>query len=711
MKVTRRAFLASVAASGGALTLGFALRAGPATATGSAPAEINAWIVTNPDNSVIIRIARTEMGQGVLTALPMLVAEELGCDWRQVRPEYATAHESLRRKRPWGDMSTGGSRSVRASQLALRQAGATAREMLIAAAAEQLKVAASECKADNGLVAHAPTGRSVRYGEIAEAAARQMPPKNVRLKPPSEWQLIGTPQRQLNALSKINGEAVYGIDVKLPGLLHAAIKHCPHFGGVLRSFDGDAVRAMPGIKQMVALEDAVAVVADHWWQAQQALQALPVVWSKAEQATSSSSASIAAFVAGGLDAEDADTGREQGDAEALIAKAKRRVTADYSVPFLAHMTLEPQNCTAHVTAKKVEVWAPTQNAESALGTAAAAAGVPPNRVVLHRTMLGGGFGRRGATQDFVREAVAIAKQVGRPVKLIWSREEDVRRDFYRPIAMARMTAALGADGMPEALKVRIAGQSIMAALAPGGMLATVDKHFLEGFTEDMPYAVENYLVDYAMRNTQVPVGFWRSVNYSQNVFFRESFVDEMAHAAGADAYAYRRALLNNEPRWLAALDAVTKAADWDKPRDKGVGRGIAINGAYGTVCAQVVDASVENGKVRVHRVVSAIDCGHVVNPLGVEMQTESAVAEGLSAALYGGIEIADGGVTQSNFHDYPLLRMDEMPRVQTVIVKGTASWGGVGETPLPPVAPALCNALFAATGKRIRALPIANFSF
>ena len=711
--VHRRAFLASAAAAGGVLTFGFALPSALGRSSAPDPAsEINAWIIITPDDTVIIRVARTEMGQGVFTALPMLVAEELGCDWEKVRPEYVAAHENARRGRVWGDMSTAGSRSVRASQLALRQAGATAREMLIAAAAAQWGVPASECAALSGVVAHAGSGRSARFGALAEAAAKQAPPATVRLKSPAEWILIGTPQSQIDSPSKITGEAVYGVDVSLPGMLHAAILHCPHFGGSVRAVDTSAIAAMPGVHRVVTLDDAVAVVAEHWWQAQQAVQALPVVWERGEDAAGASSADIAAFVREGLDAEDAEVGYEIGDAAAALSTGLRQVTAEYAVPFLAHATLEPQTCTAHVTRDLVEIWAPTQNAETALATAALAAGMPASKVIVHRTMVGGGFGRRGAVHDFVHEAATIAKQVGRPVKLIWSREEDIRHDFYRPVAMARLSAALDANGLPAALKVRVAGQSVMASLTPAGGTSGIDRYLVDGLLEEMPYAVPNYRVDYAMRNTQVPVGFWRSVNLSQNIFFRESFIDELAHAASRDPYEYRRALLAGEPRWLAVLDAVAQKARWGETPSPNSAHGIAINASFGSICAQVVEASVsESGQVRVHRVICALDCGHVVNPLGIEAQVESAVAEGLGAALYSGIEIVDGGVAQSNFHDYPQLRMSEMPRVETVLVRGHNGWGGVGETPLPPLAPALCNALFAATGQRVRSLPLAKHDF
>jgi isoquinoline 1-oxidoreductase subunit beta len=435
---------------------------------------------------------------------------------------------------------------------------------------------------------------------------------------------------------------------------------------------------------------------------------LPVTWDCGDNA-GVSSGSIREEVRAGLSASDARVGRSDGDVDRALALAARRIEADYEVPFLAHATMEPQNCTAHVTAEQAEIWAPTQDGETALAIAADASGLPPGKVVVHKMMLGCGFGRRGIFQDFVRQAVLIAKEVGQPVKLVWTREEDIRHDFYRPVAAARMTGGLDADGTPIAWKIRTAGQSIIAAVSPRVMQFGVDRNFLQGLLEDMPYDVPNYRVDFAMRNTHVPVGVWRSVNHSQNAFFKEGFVDELAHAAGSDPYLFRRKLLAKKPKQLAVLDAVAAKAEWGSALPPGVFRGIAIHDSQNSICAQVVEASVaSDGGVHVHRVVSAIDAGHVVNPLTVELQTESAVVYGLTAALYGEITIANGQVEQSNFNDYPMLRLVDMPRVETVIVASGGFWGGVGETPVPPLAPALCNAIFFATGKRIRSLPLKN---
>jgi isoquinoline 1-oxidoreductase subunit beta len=707
--VDRRLFLVSVAAVGGALALGFEIPFGArAVQASSSPREITAWIVIEPDETVIIRVAKSEMGQGSFTALPMLVAEELECDWSKVKAEFAPPHENRRRDRVWGNMSTGASRSISASHNDLRRAGATARAMLVAAAAARWSVPETECAAARGVITHGPSGRTITFGRIAAAAADIAPPAQVALKDPKDWTLIGTRQKRLDVADKITGRPIYAIDVQLPNMLHAAIVQCPVFKGTLKSVDETKLAGMKGIRQVVKLPDAVAVVADSWWRAKKAAEVLAPTWDVGDNSSVSSS-TISANLHEALSAADARVGRNDGDVERALGEAVKRIEADYKVPFLAHATMEPQNCTAHVTADLVEIWVPTQDGETALAIAADAADLPPGKVVVHKMMLGGGFGRRGIFQDFVRQAVLIAKEAGQPVKLVWTREEDVRHDFYRPVAAARMTAGLDANGMPVAWKIRTAGQSIIAAVSARVMQFGVDRNFLQGLLEDMPYDVPNYLVDFAMRNTHVPVGVWRSVNHSQNAFFKESFVDEMAYAAGADPYLFRRKLLAKKPKELAVLEAAATHAGWDTSPPQGVFRGIALHNSQNSICAQVVEVSVgTDGKVGVHRVVSAIDPGHVVNPLTVELQTESAIVYGLAAVLYGEITIRDGRVEQANFHDYPMLRLAEMPRVETVIVASGGFWGGVGETAVPPLAPALCNAIFSATGKRIRSLPLKN---
>jgi isoquinoline 1-oxidoreductase beta subunit len=707
-QITRRAFIVSVAALGGGMALGVRL---PAAAIGraeaaSGPAEVTAWVVIQPDDTVVIRVARSEMGQGITTSLPMLVAEELECDWSKVRAEFPRPDENLQRKRVWGEMSTGGSRSVRTSQEYLRKAGAAAREMLIAAAAAQWNVPAAECQAANSVVTHKPSGRSLRYGALAEAAAKVPPPADPKLKDPKDWRLIGTPQKRLDTTDKVTGKPLYGIDVRVPGMLYAAILQCPVFGGSPRSYDEAKVRGLKGVRRVVRLPNAVAVVADSWWQAKKAADALPVSWDEGQNGRVSS-AEIAALLKGGLAAQEAAVVRKDGNVDGAFAQAAKRIEAEYAAPFLSHATMEPQNCTAHVTPEKAEIWVSTQNGEAALAAAAAAAELPPENIVVHKMMLGGGFGRRGAVQDYVHQAVLIAKAVGQPVKLVWTREEDTRHDFYRPAAMARFAAGLDASGMPIAWRVRVTGPSIIANLFPQRLTNGVDQSSANGFTDEMAYQVPNYEVSYAMRTTHVPVGFWRSVNHSQNGFFRECFIDEMAHAAGQDPYQYRRKLLSNDPVRLAVLDAAAQKAGWSTPAPPGMARGIALVEAYGSLCAQVAEASVsDSGEVKLHRVVAAIDTGHVVNPEILRAQLESAIVYGLTAALYDAITIENGRVAQGNFDDYEMLRLAGMPAVETVLVPSGGFWGGGGEPGVPPLAPALCNAIFAATGKRIRSLPL-----
>ena len=713
-ELDRRSFLVAAGAAGGGLALGFAVPFASAPAVSPTRAaggpEITCWVVIAPDDAVTIRIAHAEMGQGALTGLAMLVAEELECDWARVRTEFVSPTENLLRAQVWGDTSTGASRSIASSQHYLRRAGATAREMLIAAAAARWSVPASQCTALNGKVSHTPSGRSATFGALAAAAAKLAPPADVAVKPPQAWKLAGTPKKRLDVFDKVTAKPVYAIDVRLPDMLYAAIVQCPVFGGTLKSVDENSIAAMRGARGVVRMADAVAVVADSWWRARRAADALRVNWDDRGNGRVSST-TIASAVRDALAAPASQIGRADGDAAAALPRATRRLSADYAVPFLAHATMEPQTCTAHVRPDGVEIWAPCQDPATALVTAALAAGVPNEKVVVHRMMLGGGFGRRGAIQEFVRQAVVIAKEFRQPVKLLWSREQDIAHDLYRPCGMARLVAGLGADGMPIAWTIRLAGPSFVAALVPGFGANIIDRSFVSGLVdaEEMPYDVPNYLIDYVVTSTSVPLGVWRAINYTQNAFYKECFVDEMAYAAGIDPYLYRRRLLADSPKNLAVLDAAAKQADWGGPLPTGVYRGIALNAACGSYCAQVVEVSIgADGRLRVHRVVSALDPGHVVNPLSIEMQTQGAIVYALAAALYGEITVRDGGAEQSNFDAYQMLRLAEAPKVETVIVPSGDFWGGVGEPPVPPLAPALCNAIFAATGKRLRSLPLKN---
>jgi isoquinoline 1-oxidoreductase beta subunit len=712
LKLTRREFLVRSTAAGGGLLLGFYLPVtGPLAADGAPPSdqpqsvEVNAWIVIQPDNRVLIRVARSEMGQGIFTALPMLIAEELGCDWDSVQAEYAAASDNLRRDNVYVTMSTGGSRSVRGSQEYLRKAGAAARELLIAAAAQRWGVAAAECLAENSRVMHPASERKLSYGELAAEAARLPAPEIVFLKDPDEWTLIGKPVKRLDVPDKVAGRPVFAADVEVPGMLHAAIRACPVFGGQLKQFDAAAMDKRPGVKHVVALEDAVAVVADSWWHAQQALDALPVEWDAAGNGKLDDE-HIRAVLEDGLTSKDTVIGAERGDVAALLRTPGRQIEATYYAPYLAHATMEPMTCTAHVRDDGVEVWAPTQNASATLKAAARAANVDPLKVEVHNTQLGGGFGRRGAFQDSVEQAVRIAKQVGRPVKLFWTREEDMQHDFYRPASMARLTAAIDTDGHLVGLKTRVSAPSILASARPSAMRGTLDPVALQGFA-DQPYAVPNLLAEYTLRELSVPVGFWRSVNHSQNAFFRECFLDQVARQSGQDPYKFRSGLLADAPRQLAVLKTVADTAGWGRPLPEHSYRGIALETSYGSHCAQVAEVRLnEDGSFKLLRVVCAIDPGHVVNPDTVEAQVESAIVYGLTAALFGEISLKDGRVAQGNFHDYPMLLLKDMPAIETRIVASGGFWGGIGEPPLPPIAPALCNALYAATGQPIHALPL-----
>ncbi len=707
--VSRRSFLVGIGAVGGGLWLGFHLPPGNGAAVAAAAeaAEINAWIVIEPDDTVRIRVARSEMGQGSFTALPMLVAEELECDWNKVKAEYASVAEHLRRNRVYVTFSTGGSRSIRSSHEFLRQAGAAAREMLIAAAAQRWNVPTSECRAANSVITHQPTGRTVTFGAVAEAAARLTPPKSFALKPPTQWKLIGKPVNRFDTPDKVLGKPVFGVDVRLPDMLYAAIRQCPVFGGSLKSYDEGSVRGRKGVRQVVPLPNAVAVVAESWWQAKQAVEAMSVTWDEGGNAKVNN-ADILAFLREGLTAKDVAVARNDGDVQAALGKAAKVVEAEYFAPFLAHATMEPMNCAARVSADRFEIWAPTQNAEATLAAAAEALGMPATKGEVHVTFLGGGFGRRGATQDFTRQAATIAKAVGKPVKLLWTREEDIQHDHYRPVSLAKLTAGLDGSGMPTAWLLRVAGQSIIAGLAPQRVANGLDLNFLEGL-HDLPYGIPNLRVEYAMRNTHVPVGFWRSVNHTQNAFFKECFLDEMAHAAGQDPYQYRRRLLTGKARELNVLDTAAQKAGWGQPLPSGVFRGIALNESYGSHCAEVAEVSVgPKGEVRVRRVVAAIDPGYVVNPATVSAQAEGSIVYALTAALYGEITIKAGRVAQSNFGDYEMLHIDEMPAVEVYPVPTGGFWGGVGEPFTPPLFPAVCNAVFAATGKRVRSLPLKN---
>ena len=716
----RKFILRSAAAAGGGLALGFNLPFGlsgaAAQTAAAAGTEINAWVFVKPNDTCVIRIARSEMGQGTITGLAQLVVEELECDWKKVATEQFTAGQNLARKRVWGEMSTGGSRGIRISQDYVRRGGAAARMMLLQAAADQWNVPVGEVTVANGVITHAASQRSTTYGRVAGAAARLTPPdpKSIQLRDPKQWKIAGRPMKRLDTADKLNGTKIYSIDLKLPGMLHAAVKACPVFGGKLVSYDESKLSGRPGVHRVVKVNDStVGVVANTWWRAKTALDALPIVWDEGAGATQSS-ATIAARLKEGLTASGEPlAGWQEGDALKAIEGAAKKVEAVYSTPFLAHATMEPMNATAKVTPDRVEVWVPTQNAEASLAAATEEAGLPLDRGEVYKLDLGGGFGRRGGTQDYTRQAVAIAKQFpGVPVKLIWTREEDQAHDFYRPISQCKLSAGVDESGKLVGLHIRVSGQSINAFLNPQGIKDGKDMRQLQGLSKEpgdaqFGYTVPNLLIEYAMRNTHVPVGPWRGVNTNQNGVYLECFMDEVARAAGQDPLEFRRALMANHPKHLAVLNAAADKAGWGKPLPAGVHRGIAQFMGYGSYSAAVAELSVsDKGQVRVHRMVLALNCGHAVNPDQIAAQVEGSVAYGLTATLYGECSVENGRMVESNFHNYPIMRLAEMPKVETVIVPSYDFWGGVGEPTISVVAPSVMNAIYAATGKPVRSLPL-----
>jgi len=715
--VSRRTFLKQSAAIGGGLAVG----AGPLGVFAQKAAdgvEINAWVLVRPDDGIVIRYARSEMGQGSMTSAPMLVAEELECDWKRVKIEYASANASVKRKRAWGDMASVGSRTIRNSQEYLRKAGATAREMLVAAAAKQWNVPASECTAQNSFITHGPSKRRVSFGKVAEAAAKLDAPKEVKLKDPKEWKLIGKPIKRVDIPDTVMGRQRYGIDTQLDGMLYAAISQCPVFGGKVKAMDDSKVQGRRGIVKVLNVETFVAVVGDNWWRAKEALRDVHIEWDVGANG-SASTATLMDFYRGGLDAkEDIAVARKDGDFDQAFAGAAKKLEAEYWTPYLAHSCMEPMGCTAVVKDGKVDVWTSTQNAEASLATAASAAGVPLENVEVHRTQLGGGFGRRGGAQDFVRQGVLIAKAMdGKPVKMLWTREEDTQHDFYRPASLIRMKAALDDAGNPTAWYSRVSATSIIATLPklplrpPLAPAEGVDPQSVASIF-DLPHSIPNVRVEYAQRNAFVPVGFWRTVGHSQNPFVRESFMDELAVAAGKDPFEYRRALLQKSPKDLGILEATAKAAGWGSPLPAGVFRGIAETEGYGSYTCAVCELSVDkNGEVSVRRLVLGIDPGYAVNPDNIQAQMQGSAVFMLTAMFWGEITIKEGRVEQSNFHDYRMMKLREMPKVEVVLAPSGGFWGGVGEPGQASIAPAVCNAIFAATGKRVRSLPLKNHGF
>ena len=685
--VDRRNFLRAGAGGIAGLLIGCYLpeRRKLAADTATAGNKLNAWVLVGNDDTVTLYIHKAEMGQGTVTSLSMLLAEELECDWSKIRTEFPGVDRAY-----GGFQGVVGSQSIRTSYVSLRQAGAQAREMLVAAAAAKWGVDKSACRAEKSTVINSQTGGRLTYGSLAEAAAKLPVPANVTLKDPAQFQIVGKARKRLDTPGKVDGSIAFGIDVRLPNMLYAVVERCPVFGGTAAGFDDSRTRATPGVKSVVKISNGVAVIADSTWAAMEGRRKLAVQWDEGKVAAYSTpdiTKSFADAVAAG-----APPLRNVGDAAGVLASASKKIEAVYQTPYLAHAPMEPLNCTAWVRSDGADVWASTQMQSMAQQIAAQKSGLPQAKVQIHTEYMGGGFGRRGGV-DYIGEAVEVAKAVDVPVKVTWSREDDMRHDTYRPASYCRFAGAVDAEGWPVAWTASIACPAFAGANTS-----------TEG-VRDNPYTIPNFAVDYHDVNPGIPVSYWRSVGYSQNCFFGESFLDEMAHAGGKDPVEVRRRFLDKNPRLLAALELAAQKADWGKPLPAGHGRGVSVVNNIGSNTVQIAEVSVEKGKVKVHRVVCAVDCGAVVNPAGVAQQIASGIAFGLSA-LKGGVSIKNGRVEQSNFHQYDVVRMDEMPKVEVHIVPSQAAPGGIGEASTPGIAPAVCNAIFAATGKRVRQLPI-----
>ena len=682
LQLNRRNFLRSTAAAAGGLLVGFRLEAD----TPAADSKLNAFVHVGTDDHVTLFIHKAEMGQGTVTSLSMLLAEELECDWKKIRTEFPGVSPEYG---PYQGVV--GSQSIRSSWVSLRQAGANAREMLVQAAAQKWGVEKAKCRAENNVVMNTATNARLSYGSLADAASKLPVPTGVALKDPAQFRIIGKPRKRLDTPSKVDGSASFGIDVRLPNMQYAVVARCPVFGGKVARFEAAKAKAVPGVKSVVQISTGVAVVADNTWSAMEGRRALLVQWDEGKTASYSTPGIMQSFA--DITKQPGQAQRQVGDAPGALASAVKKIEAVYEVPYLAHAPMEPLNCVADVRSDRCDVWASTQGQTAARNEAVKITGLKPEAVQVYTKYMGGGFGRR-ARADYIGEAVEVSKALGIPVKLTWSREDDLQQDWYRPASLTRFAAGLDADGWP------VAFASQTACTYFGGPRTAV-----EGIA-DTPYAIPNILVGSHNVDPGIPVSYWRSVGYSQNTFFHESFLDEIAAAGGKDPLELRRRLLANSPRLKAALELAADKFGWGKALPAGHGAGISIANNIGSNTVQIAEASVEKGKVKVHRVVCAVDCGHVVNPAGVVQQIQSGIVFGLSAALKGGITIDRGRVEQTNFHQYDVLRIDEMPKVEVHIVPSTAAPGGIGEASPPGIAPAVCNALFAATGKRIRRLPI-----
>jgi isoquinoline 1-oxidoreductase beta subunit len=718
---SRRQFIVGSTAVSTGLAIGLQFPFISSAQSVAATPEIGVWVVIKPDDTVVVRVVRSEMGQGTITGLAQMVAEELECDWKKVTTEYPTPGQSLARKRPWGDFSTGGSRGIRTSEQYVRKGGAAARIMLVQAAAEEWKVPAAECVAAESVITHTPSGRKTTFGKVALAASKLAVPTEITLKDPKSWKIIGKSVQRIDTFEdKVTGKQVYGMDLKLPGMLVATIKESPVFGGKVKSFDAAKISGMKGVKKVVQVGDtAVAVVADTFWIAKTALDALPIVWDEGANGKVNS-ASIAAMLKEGLTAEQAFVGNTRGDTKAAIAGAANKVESTYFYPFLNHAPMEPMNATAKWTPERCEAWVPTQDGEASLAAVIAASGLPGDKCEVYKINLGGGFGRRGAFQDYTTQAVNIAKQMpGTPIKLIWTREEDMTQGRYHPVMMCKLTGSFDANKNLTGVHMRLSGQSILAAVRPAvvaqqkGRDPLVFQGVFDGGEHGFGYEFPNQLMDHAMRNTHVPPGFWRGVNVNQNAIFIECFMDEMAEAAGVDAVEFRRKYMAKFPRNLAVLNAVADGIGWTKPAAQGVFRGVAQMTAFGSYVAAAAELSVTDGnKVKIHRIVAATDCGYAVNPAQIERQVSGSFVYGLSALFEEECTIKDGRVEQKNFDTFGSIRLAQMPKVETIIIEGGGKdWGGIGEPTICVAAPAVLNAIYRATGKRLRDVPLKNSGF
>ncbi len=715
--VNRRDFILTAVSLAGGLMIGIGAAPGKADAAAistqpwsdneHAPHEIDAWIAIDPDDSVLIRYQRAEMGQGSMTALPMMITEELQCDWSKVRIEYASSNRSVREKRVYGNMYSHGSMSVRESQKMVQQVGASARERIIAAAAAHWHVPASECAAAQSVVTHQPSGRRLRYGELAAEAAKVKLAAEPAIKTPAQFTFLPRRNPRVDLAHKTNGSAKFGIDAQVPGMVFASISACPVRGGKLKSVDESVLSGLPGIVGVVKLEDAVAVVAtDTFWRAKRALSHLQPEWDVGAAGSVSSEQLSKEFRAALMDRMV--VARNDGNVDKAMSGAPKALEAIYETPYLSHSPLEPLNATVDLQSDRLDVWVGTQDAEAALGAAASASGLKPEQVYIHNAFLGGGFGRRDASDEIV-QAIAIARVVKRPVKMIWTREEDTRQDRFRPHAVVGFKAVTGSDGMPTAWSMRVVTSSIFKSYGIPFPPDKAEPPAIDGLVSN-GYKVPNTRVELHLRNTHLPVWFYRAPGGNQHVFAIESFLDEIASASGIDPYHMRRKLLEGKPDWLKVLDTAAEKGDWGKPLPKGSARGIAICNFTDSLCAQVAEVTVKpNGQVKVNRVTVALDTRHMVNPQTVTEQAEGSVIFGLSAALYGKITIKDGAAVQGNFDTFRMVRLAEAPRIDVHLVpSGGDVWGGAGEPAVPPVAPAVTNAIFAATGKRIRTLPIVD---